>query len=248
MYHQAVSYLSVNNLSLTIEGKEILKNISFSLEKGTINLLLGLNGSGKTMLLKALKGLEKAHFDSILLDGEEISKKKDRLRTFGLVFQDSRLETVGSTVKRDIEFGLENQGRNKEEIEKISKEMLSLFSLEKYENSSPSILSGGERKKLSVAGVIAMNSKILLMDEPLAALDYPSVLTVLKTITELKERGITILIVSHEAEKLLKLSDYTMIMKNGTIIEKGPSRLMIDKIRENNIYLPSLPFEELSWL
>lgn len=196
MYHQAVSYLSVNNLSLTIEGKEILKNISFSLEKGTINLLLGLNGSGKTMLLKALKGLEKAHFDSILLDGEEISKKKDRLRTFGLVFQDSRLETVGSTVKRDIEFGLENQGRNKEEIEKISKEMLSLFSLEKYENSSPSILSGGERKKLSVAGVIAMNSKILLMDEPLAALDYPSVLTVLKTITELKERGITILIVS----------------------------------------------------
>ena len=93
-----------------------------------------------------------------------------------------------------------------------------------------------------------MESKIILLDEPLANLDYPSVLIVLQTILKLKQEGYTILVVSHEAEKFLALTDYTIIINNGEIISKGSSREMVESLRDNMIYLPPLSFEDFSWL
>lgn len=243
-----MAYLSVDNLSCTIDGTPLLENISFSVEKGTLTLIAGPNGSGKSLLMKCLKGLEKPDGGTITVDGREIKKTKERMKLFGLVFQDTSLQIVGSTVEKDIAFGLENQKKSIEEIKGKTDEMISLFSLEKERKRDPRVLSGGERRRLCIAGVMAMESSILLLDEPLANLDYPSVKMVLNTLMTLKEKGVTVLIVSHEAEKLLALTDNTIILRGGRIAASGKSRDMLTSLKENGIYLPPLPFGEMKWI
>lgn len=243
-----MAYLTVENLNKSIDSIHLLKDISFSAEKATITLIAGKNGSGKSLLLKCLKGLEKIDSGKIIVDGKELKKEKERMKFFGLVFQETSLQIVGQTCEKDIAFGLENQNKPEKEIKEKTEEMLSLFSLQKDRNKNPRILSGGEKRRLAIAGVIAMESKIILLDEPLANLDYPSVLIVLQTILRLKEEGYTLLVVSHEAEKFLALTDYTIIINNGEIISKGSSREMVESLRDNMIYLPPLSFEDFSWL
>lgn len=243
-----MAYLTVENLNKSIDNIHLLKDISFTAEKSTITLIAGKNGSGKSLLLKCLKGLERIDSGRIIVDGKELKKEKERMKFFGLVFQETSLQIVGQTCEKDIAFGLENQNKPEKEIKEKTEEMLSLFSLQKDRNKNPRILSGGEKRRLAIAGVIAMESKIILLDEPLANLDYPSVLVVLQTILKLKEEGYTLLIVSHEAEKFLALTAYTIIINNGEIINKGSSREMVEPLRDNMIYLPPLSFEDFSWL
>lgn len=244
-----MAYFEVRNLSLTIDKQEILKDISFEVEKNTINLVAGKNGSGKSMLLKCIKGLEKPDTGEIVLDGKSLKKSKERMRKIGLVFQDSNLQIVGSTIRRDIAFGLENKGKDKDEIDGEVNKLMEIFSLEDKANLSPSVLSGGERRKLCILGVIAMNSELILLDEPFANLDFPSTKIVINTLLKLKELGSTIIIVSHEAEKFLYHTDSTIIIKNGHIEQNGKSSEMLDALRCNEIYIPrNARFEELSWL
>lgn len=243
-----MAYLSLSNITRSVDGTLLLDNVSLEVEKGTITLIAGPNGSGKSTLLKSIKGLEKPEKGKIVLEGAELKKEKERMKLFGLVFQDTSLQIVGRTVEKDIAFGLENEKKSVEEIRRKTEEMLSLFSLEKDRKKDPGVLSGGERRRLSIAGVLAMESKVLLLDEPLANLDYPSIMEVLKTLVRLKEEGVTILIVSHEVEKLLALTDNTVILNNGRVAASGKSSEMLSSLRENNIYLPPLDFEELSWL
>ena len=244
-----MSLLSVENLSFSIDGTKLLKNITFSLEKGSLTLVAGKNGSGKSMLLKCLKGLEKPDEGIIKVNGKVLKKDGERMKAFGLVFQDTSLEIVGSTVRKDIAFGQENLRMERERIQETTDKMISLFNLEKIQDLPPSVLSGGEKRRLSIAGVLAMEPEIILMDEPLANLDYPSVKMVLSTLIELKKKGVTVIIVSHEAEKLLSLTDNTIILSDGKLVDMGPSIDMMDTLRENEVYLPpKASFEDLSWL
>ena len=244
-----MSLLSVENLSFSIDGTKLLENISFSLEKGSLTLVAGKNGSGKSMLLKCLKGLERPDQGVIEIDGRPLKKERERMKAFGLVFQDTSLEIVGSTVKKDIAFGLENMKLSRDKIQETTDKRISLFNLEKIQDLPPSVLSGGEKRRLSIAGVLAMEPEIILMDEPLANLDYPSVKMVLSTLIELKKKGVTIVIVSHEAEKLLYLTDNTIILSDGKIKAMGKSRDMMKALRDNEVYLPpKAEFEDLSWL
>ena len=112
-----MSLLSVENLSFSIDGTKLLENISFSLEKGSLTLVAGKNGSGKSMLLKCLKGLERPDQGVIEINGRPLKKERERMKAFGLVFQDTSLEIVGSTVKKDIAFGLENMKLSRDKIQ-----------------------------------------------------------------------------------------------------------------------------------
>lgn len=244
-----MAYFSVSGLFLRRDGKELLHDISFEAEKGTLTLIAGRNGSGKSMLLKAIKGLERYDEGTIVLNGDELKRSRDRMKRIGLVFQDASLEIVGSTLRKDIAFGLENQGMAAEDIKRITDKLLHEFSLESKADSSPSILSGGEKRKLCIAGVLAMNTELLLLDEPFANLDYPSTRTVLRTLLELRDRGETIIIVSHEAEKIAAHTDSIIILKDGRIAAKGPSENMVHSLKENDIYIPdSIEFKDLTWL
>ena len=244
-----MAQVTVENLTLTIGGKTLLKDISFSLEKGTLTLVAGRNGSGKSLLLKCLKGLEKNDGGKILVWGKELKAIRERMKYFGLVFQDTALQIVGSTVRKDIAFGLENLKMDRKAIDEKVEKMLSLFSLSHIADMNPAVLSGGERRRLSIAGVLAMEPEVVLLDEPLANLDYPSVKMVLSTLVELKKKGVTVVVVSHEAEKLLALTDRTIIIRDGRIRGDGDSRLMVEQLRENDVYVPPFSsFGELSWL
>lgn len=241
--------LTVENLSLTLDKKAIFSDISFSLEKGTITILCGKNGAGKSRLLRTIKGLQKQNSGKIIVSGKDLSdKKSERLRAIALVFQDADLQIVGETVYRDCAFGPENIGLSKEEIEERCNSVLSLMGLYEKRFQRASTLSGGEKRRLAIAGVLAMEPDVILLDEPFANLDYPSLITVMKAIVELKKSGHTVLVVTHEAEKILSLSDKCLIMENGHLVFLGNSKDSIPALRENGIFIPSVPFEELSWL
>lgn len=239
--------LAVENLSFSIGGKKILDDVSFSLKKGTITLLAGKNGSGKSILLKLIKGLEKPNSGKILIDGIECTAK-ERMRKIALVFQESMLQIVGQSVEKDISFGLENQKRSREETEEITEEYLKLFDLGDLRSENPRVLSGGERRKVIIAGVLAMGPEILLLDEPLANLDYPSIKTVLNLLVRLKEMGKTLLIVSHEAEKMLALTEQALVLSKGRLVYDGISEKSLIPLAENGVHIPPLSFKELSWL
>lgn len=239
-------FLKVENLSLRLENKSILREISFTLDKGETLLIAGRNGSGKSMLLKALKGLEKSKGD-ICLDGEILTKTKDRMRSFSIVFQDTELQIVGTTLYKDVLFGLENL--EMDNIEARANEALKEFGLYKIKDRNPDELSGGEKRKLSIASLMATEPKILLMDEPFANLDWPSSKTLIKAIERLKEKKATIIIVSHEADRILSLTDRTLILKNGEKVWEGASKDSLDELRKNDIYIPeNSRFEDLKWL
>lgn len=239
--------LEVKALSYSIDKHEILSPLSFCLEGGTITLLCGKNGSGKSMLLKCLKGLIKQSSGRIILNGKAL-KQKERMRALALVFQDADIATVGQTVEKDIAFGLENLGKEKKEIDSTVDKLIREFKLEKIRKNHPYTLSGGEKRKLTIAGVIAMEPEVILLDEPFANLDYPSTLLVLETIKELKENGHTLLIISHEVEKMIALSDHLLILKDGKIEYDGKPEEGLSALKENDIYVPPIPFSEMTWL
>ncbi len=242
-----MAFLTVDNLSLRLEGKLLLSSVSFSVEKGTISLIAGKNGSGKSLLLKTIKGLEKETEGNIILEGKKL-KRKERLSDFGLVFQDTDLQIVGQTVEKDIRFGAENIGIDENLIKTKTDELMRKFNLDYARNLNPSILSGGEKRKLSIAGVLIMGIKVLLLDEPFANLDYPSVITVINTLNELKKDGFTILIVSHEAEKFLYYTDRVLIIDEGHLVSDNASSNSIQELIKNNIYIPrNASFEDLRW-
>lgn len=241
--------LRIENLAWKTGGRNIFSSVSFSVEEGSFTLLCGRNGAGKSQLLKTLKGLQNPSEGKILLRGEDVSKDRNRrLHALALVFQDADVQSVGETVEKDIEFGPENLGWPSDRIIAKREEVIALLGLEAKRKQRPATLSGGEKRKLAIAGVLAMEPEVILLDEPFANLDYPSTVTVIETLLTLHRKGHTLIIVSHEAEKFLAHTDRVLILKEGSLIFDGPSRESMEALRAADVYLPRLPFEELSWL
>ena len=243
--------LQVKNLSFGFDSnKNLLEDVSFSLKKGEMTLLAGSNGAGKSILMKILKGLLQCKSGEILVEGKDLSKKpKERLRSIGLVFQDADTQIVGQTVSKDILFGLENLDIPKREQEKRLKEMSTLLGLLPLLEHRPHTLSGGEQRRLAIAGVLVMHPSVLILDEPFANLDYHSIRQVIQSLLELKGQGVTILLVSHEAEKILAHCEKAMLLEKGRLLASGDSKDMLEVYRNHGIYIPrSCSLEELSWL
>ena len=201
-------------------------------------------------MLKCIKGLLKPSSGTILLDGEDLTKRtKERLTSVGLVFQDSDTQIVGQTVERDILFGLENLQLPLAEQMKKLEEVAILLHLTKQLKQRPRTLSGGEKRRLSIAGVLVMKPKLLILDEPFANLDYPSVVQVLKTLLTLKNEGHTIILVSHEVEKVLAYIDLALILEQGKVTLQGTPAQLYSQFRNHGVYVPKeATIEELTWL
>ena len=243
--------LKIENLSFGFEKtKQILADISFVVEKGSFTLITGPNGSGKSLLLKCIKGLLKPKGGTITLDGEDVTfSAKRRLTSIGLVFQDAETQIVGQTVQRDILFGLENLGLPPAVQQERLDAVVQLLDLTKQLKQRPRTLSGGEQRRLSIAGVLVMQPKLLIMDEPFANLDYPSVVQVLKTLLRLRSEGHTIILVSHEVEKILAYTDSVIILSEGKVAACGPPASVRPLFADHGVYVPlGTPLEELTWL
>ena len=240
--------LEVRDLTLSINNLKILDNLSFSLDKGSFAVVCGRNGAGKSQLLRCIKGLVSPDGGEILVDGVSLNAKA-RMKKIAIVFQDADMQIVSQSVEKDVAFGPENMGLDRKEIKRRVENALSLMGLEDKVKQRPQTLSGGEKRKCAIAGILAMEPEVILLDEPFANLDYPSTLSVIRALNTLHGKGYTILVVSHEVEKFLFHADTLFILEEGRMKEKGRADEIYFKLPSYDIYLPkNASFEELSWL
>ena len=230
-----------------------LDNVNFDIYDGEIVAIIGHTGSGKSTLLQHLNGLIKADSGSIVIDGTDITDPKtimrDVRRKVGLVFQYPEYQLFDETVAKDVAFGPRNLGLDEETIERRVKDALDLVGLsyEELKDKSPFELSGGQKRRVAIAGVIAMKPKVLILDEPTAGLDpgaHKDILEMIKNIHN-REHNI-ILFVSHNMADVAELSDKVMVMDHGKLVMMGTPQDVFGKYeRLSEIGLSVPPVTEM---
>ena len=218
--------LSTENLSFTYpDGTQALKNINIEIEKGEKVAIIGPNGAGKSTLFSHFNGLTEPTSGCVKIEGKAISFEKDELlkvrQKVGIVFQDPNDQLFAPTVKEDIAFGPMNLGLSYGEVEKRVEDALKMVGMENYEDKTPHHLSGGQQKRIAIAGIIAMKPELMILDEPTAGLDPDGVEKVLNIMNQLNKEGMTLIITSHDIDMISKYADKIFILYNGEIIESG---------------------------
>lgn len=204
-----------------------LKDINFEISDGSFVGIIGHTGSGKSTLIQQLNGLIKASTGKIYYKGQDIYdenyKLKEHRQKVGLVFQYPEHQLFEIDVLSDVCFGPLNQGLSKEEAIERAKSALTLVGLdESFYKKSPFELSGGQKRRVAIAGVLAMNPEVLILDEPTAGLDPKGREEILGKISELrKSRNITIILVSHSMEDVAKYADKILVLSKGELVLNG---------------------------
>lgn len=203
---------------------EALKNINIDIEKGDFIGIIGHTGSGKSTLIQHFNGLVKPTSGTVIVDGDDIWKDKSKIRDFrfkvGLVFQYPEYQLFEETVAKDIAFGPKNMGLSDDEIKERVIDAMRLVNLSfDYLDKSPFELSGGEKRKVAIAGVMAMRPQVLVLDEPTAGLDPKGRNDVLNQIKRYhKESGSTVILVSHSMEDIAKVARRVLVMNHGEVM------------------------------
>jgi biotin transport system ATP-binding protein len=245
--------IEIDNLSHRFQDGTLgLDSISLQIREGAFVVVAGPNGSGKTTLIRHLNGLLLPTTGSIKLAGVPVQKDLLRARRLvGMMFQDADSQIVGETVYEDVAFGPENLKLDRNQISKRVKQALIDVGLTDFANQSPHLLSGGEKRKLAIAGILAMEPKVIAFDEPFASLDYPGVKQVLKQILALHRSGHTILVITHDLEKIITHADRIIIMQKGQIVRDGVPAEIVNAVETFGVRAPCaslLGMEVPSWL
>ena len=205
-----------------------LSGISFAVEQGEFVALIGHTGSGKSTLVQHLNGLLKPSSGSVLADGLDINEKTPEARAarrrIGMVFQYPEYQLFEESVLKDVCFGPKNQGLSDEECLARARKALQLVDIDPDEkgNSSPFSLSGGEKRRVAIAGVLAMEPEVLILDEPTAGLDPKGHRDILRMIARIcLEKNTTIIWISHNMDNVAKLVDRVLVMDKGQLVMDG---------------------------
>lgn len=233
-------------------GIVAIDDINLSFQAGEFAIIAGPNGSGKTVMIRHYNGLLHPTKGEVLLEGEPITKDLTNARKkVGLIFQNSNSQIVAQTVAEDVAFGPENLKLPRPEVAIRVKESLATVGLGAFADQQPHALSGGQKKRLAVAGVLAMKPKILVFDEPFAGLDYPGTLQVLEEIVSLHRNRHTIILVTHELEKVLAHANRLIIIEKGRIANDGAPDEIVDQVEAYGIRRPygkNGKVETMTWL
>ena len=219
-------HLETKNLSYTYhDGTQALKNVNIKIRKGEKIAIMGPNGAGKSTLFSHFNGLNEPTSGHVEIDGEKIIFERDELikvrQKVGIVFQDPNDQLFAPTVKEDVAFGPMNLGLEYSEVEKRIKESLEMVGMSGFEEKTPHHLSGGQQKRVAIAGIIAMRPDIMILDEPTAGLDPEGVDKVLDILNNLNNEGISIVISSHDIEMVNQFADKIFVLHDGEIIAEG---------------------------
>lgn len=207
-------------------GVEALKGVSLKIKNGEFVAIMGQNGAGKTTLVKHFNGLLKPTRGKVLVDGVETTKVSvaTLARKVGFVFQNPDNQLFSETVEDEVAFALKNFGFKENVIKKRVSWALNLLGLTQYRKTSPFMLSGGERKRVALASVLAWNPKILILDEPTIGQDYQQKEKLRQFILQLKAQRKTIIIVTHDVEFVAECNPRVILMREGKIVADGKAR------------------------
>ncbi|MCD6242925.1 ABC transporter ATP-binding protein [Candidatus Bathyarchaeota archaeon] len=218
--------IEVKNVYFTYpNGVEALKGVSLKIDRGDFVAIMGQNGAGKTTLVKHFNGLLKPTKGDVFVDG--INTRDESVATLarkvGYVFQNPDHQLFCETVEQEIAFALKNFGFKEELIEKRVKWALNLLGLTQYRESSPFMLSGGERKRVALASVLAWDPEVVVLDEPTIGQDYMQKERLRQFIMQLRSQGKTVVIVTHDVEFVADCNPRIVLMANGKILADGPA-------------------------
>lgn len=225
-------------------ASDALKNISFTVEKGEFVGIMGKTGCGKSTLIQLIAGLLTPDSGTVLLDGKNINDKNyDRNelhRKVGVVFQHPECQLFETTVERDVAFSLKHFGWSKEKVQSAVERALTMmgFDYEKVREKSPLEFSGGEKRRIAIAGILAAEPEVLILDEPIAGLDPLGREAFLALVKRLNEAGMTILMISHNADALAEYAERIVILKDGMLFRDGVTREVfsdMDELQKNGI-------------
>jgi cobalt/nickel transport system ATP-binding protein len=236
------------------DGTKALDDIDFSVEKGSITAILGQNGAGKSTLLLHLNATLRPINGTVYLKGEPLAYDKKGLhhirRTVGMVFQNPDDQLLAPTVLQDVAFGPKNLKLTGAEIKHRVDEALRLVGMEAYADKPPHFLSGGQKKRVAIAGVIAMKPEIIVLDEPTAGLDPQGCAEIIEILDELNAEGRTLIFSTHDVDLAAKWADRIYVLHEGRIKKHGsPPQIFADHtmISETGLRLPTFvqTFREL---
>ena len=244
--------IKINHLSKTFRtasgSKKALDDVSLEIHEGECVLIGGENGSGKSLLMSIIAGLEEADKNAVVESDETTMFVDGRA---GLVFQEAETQILGETPAEDVAFGPKNLGWKKAEVQKAVHDVLERTGLKDKADFPARFLSGGEKRRLAVACMLAMNLPIIILDEPYANLDFGGVKQVNALIRQLKADGKTVIILSHEIEKCLGLADRFIVLFRGKKVFDGlPAEGLKQNLEEWNIRNPLVSYtkvEDLIW-
>ncbi len=239
-----MAMIEVKNLKFSYDQEIMaINDVSFSIQEGSYTTIIGRNGSGKSTIAKLIAGLLEKKSGEILIDGLPLDEEHLTAirRTIGIVFQNPDNQFIGSTVQDDIAFGLENHCVPQAEMDGIIQKFASKVKMSEYLNSEPTHLSGGQKQRVAIAGVLAMQPKILIFDEATSMLDPQGKAEIKKVIMDLhKESHLTILSITHDIDEVVS-SDDVLVMNNGKIAMFGSPEDVFkdeDRLRRMDLDIP----------
>ncbi len=219
--NEGSTFLRIENLTKRFGTFEALKSVSLGIEKGELVCFLGPSGCGKTTLLRAIAGLDIQSEGRIWQDNREISNLPPEERDFGIVFQSYAL-FPNLSIERNVAYGLENRGIERGQIKQQVADLLKLVGLTDQDKKYPAQLSGGQQQRVALARALATSPGLLLLDEPLSALDAKVRAHLRHEIKELQRRiGVTTILVTHDQEEALTMADRIVVMNHGVIEQIG---------------------------
>ncbi|ACD53870.1 ABC transporter ATP-binding protein [Clostridium botulinum] len=216
--------LKVRNLNYKYNNEKIvLSNINIDIYEGEKVAILGSNGAGKSTFFLNINGVLTPKSGDIIYRGKKISKKElnELRKNIGIVFQDADNQIIASTVLAEVSFGPMNLKLPKEEVKERVEEALSYMNLTEFKNRPPHYLSGGEKKRVSIADIIAMQSEIIIFDEPTASLDPLNAIMLEEVLKKLSEEKKTLLISTHDVDFAYRWAERVIVFANGEIIADG---------------------------
>ena len=224
--------LEVQNLSKTYGNVEVLKDISFKLDKGDAKVVIGPSGTGKSTLLRCINYLSPPTSGNIWLEGEQVNREADLNRVrenIGFVFQDFNLFKHLTALDNVRIAPMTVKGLKKKKATELAMRELDQVGLNDKYDAYPAQLSGGQQQRVSIARALAMEPKLILFDEPTSALDPELIGEVLRVMIQLAKEGMTMLVVSHEMGFANSVADEIIFLEGGTIVEAGPP----EQLRKN---------------
>lgn len=237
--------LEVKDLSFAYEEKQVLNKISFAVQRGEKVAVMGSNGAGKSTFFLNLNGVLQADSGEIFLEGKRIGKKDflELRKRVGFVFQDADSQMIASNVRAEISFGPMNMGLGNEVVRQRVDEVVQYLALKDLEEKAPHYLSGGEKKRVSIADILAMKPDVLIFDEPMAALDPVNAEKVEGILERLHEEGRTLIIATHDVDFAYRFADRIVVFCDGSLIADEEPAVLFRKeeiMRQAHLRKPAM--------